>query len=123
MSLLERENEMTKRYKVAALASVTLAVGVPLALSRYWLPAHPFSLISTKVSEAPFSITNIKEGQRLSGNISVLVYVTGKITWVEFAIDGQTYSYRNTNTYGRDHQAAFDVPTYLFKNGPHTLQI
>lgn len=102
---------MTMQYRATTLGSIALAVGIALALRYYWLFSHPFS------------ITNIKEGQQLSGNAEVLVHVTGRITWVEFGIDGQTYSAQHTNTYGNDHQAAFDVPTYLFKNGPHTLQI
>ncbi len=109
---------MTKWRGAVTLGSIAFAIGVALALCCYryvgdrkWRFSHPFS------------ITNIKEGQHLSGDAGVIVYVTGRITWVELAVDGETYSSQNTNTYGSDHRAMFDLPTYLYKNGRHTLQI
>ena len=102
---------MIKRYGVAASCFVAIVIAVVLALRHYWLLSHPFS------------ITNIKEGQQFSGYATVDVHVVGNIRFVELAVDGETYSARNTDTYGSDHEASFDLPTWLWKNGSHTLQI
>jgi len=102
---------MTKQSVMLSLIGVVMVAIVAAALHRYWLFSHPFS------------ITNIKEGQHLSGYATVDVHVTGRIRFVELAVDGETYSARNTNTYGSDHEAVFYLPTWVYKNGLHTIEV
>ncbi len=102
---------MTKQHRAIVQTSIAITTGAVLVLSANWMLS------------SSFSFTNVKEGQQLSGNAVVLVSCRGTIHFVELSIDGQRVSAQNTDTYGDDQSARFDVPTYLFPNGLHTLEI
>lgn len=96
---------------------VTVVLGITLALRPYW-PVSSF-----------LSFANVREGQQLSGNTAVLARFRGNIYLVALCIDGRNYAERITETYGVSSSGRsvrtvqFDVPTYLYRNGVHTLQI
>ena len=96
---------------------VTVALGVALALRPYW-PMSSF-----------LSFANVREGQKLSGITTIRAHFRGNIYLVGLCIDGRNYGERITETYGVSSSGRsvktvqFDVPTYLYKNGIHTLQI
>ena len=70
-----------------------------------------------------FSFTNLQEGQRLSGDVNIVVSVRGTIHFVELWIDGREYSAQDTGTSGSSQFAAFGVPTSGFVNGSHTIEL
>lgn len=70
-----------------------------------------------------FSFANLREGQRLSGDVNVVVSVSGTIHFVELWIDGTEYSAQNTGGSGGSRYAAFGIPTSGFTNGIHTLEL
>ena len=100
-------------------------VGISVAALAAVVPTLYFGFLAL----ASFSFTNLKEEQHLSGDVVILVHVRGTVHVAELVIDGQDYSTRSGDRYG-DTEATrlsktvrFDVPTYLFKNGHHLLQI
>ena len=70
-----------------------------------------------------FSFANLREGQRLSGDVNIVVNTRGTVHFVELWIDGREYSAQNTGTSGDSHHASFGVPTSGFTNGSHIIEV
>ena len=97
--------------------SVILAAGAFISVIVLMLTLFNF-LFGTA-----FSFANLREGQRLSGDVNIGVNVSGTTPFVELWIDGKECSAQNIGGSGSSHFATFGIPTSGFANGPHTIEI
>ncbi len=70
-----------------------------------------------------YRFINIKEGQKLSGDVSVAVQARGSLDFLTLWIDNSEYGGRNVLGKGPERYAGFDIPTFEYANGPHTLEV
>jgi len=78
---------------------------------------------------SPCSFSNLREGQKLKENAVVFVHARGSISIVKLMIDGRDVSTKYLDSYGNNRSVMFgltlkfDIPTCLFRNGLHTMEI
>lgn len=99
------------RYRVFLIVFAALIVAILVVLGICWL------------SSCGSVITNIREGQTLSGNAPVYIQTRDSMDLFTLAIDGKEYGSVNVDSAGPLRQSGFNIPTYKYVNGPHILEL
>lgn len=99
------------RLVVIVAVVVTAVVMVSAAINRH------------KSSLDYYRFANIKEGQKLSGDVSVAVQARGSLNFLTLWVDNSEYGGQNVEGKGPERYAGFDIPTFEYANGPHTLEV
>lgn len=81
------------------------------------------SLTSSSGLKSKYVISNIREGQKLSGDVTLIVRAYGSLPFLEMWIDAKKYAGHNVENEGDGPYASFNIPTYHFADGPHILEI
>lgn len=66
---------------------------------------------------------NVREGQTLSGEISIAARNLSGYYMVDLWLDGKRYSSSGNRTHNNNLYATFGIPTYEYANGLHTLEV
>ncbi len=70
-----------------------------------------------------FVFDNIRERQTLSGDVSILARDLTGLDMVELWLDGRRYSSGTDRQSGSNFYVNFGVPTGVYADGPHTLEL
>ncbi len=99
--------QQTKLVVIAAVAVIMVATAI--SIHKSFLDYYRF--------------TNVKEGQKLSGDVSVAVQARGSLDFLTLWVDNREYGGQNVEGKGPERYAGFDIPTFEYANGPHTLEL
>lgn len=99
--------QQTRRVLIVAVAVIMVAA----AISRH------------KSSLDYYRFANVKEGQKLSGDVSVAVQARGSLDFLTLWVDNSKYGGQNVEGKGPERYAGFDIPTFEYANGPHILEL